>query len=296
MTSTNRVALRTGHHRLLVATGAVIALALVASCGGSDSDTAATSDASTTTSTGPDQPVACDVDPGDDPSRPARGAVGRLVDRLVAEARLPEAERYTDFRSVCDNVDATSLTAPEDYDYVEPTGSTPPQSVIRVGRDFLGPVEEGPVIALFAAPVGGDQFPTRPRNRRAIAEVVDGSLSTGTRDPREGETIAEDCSDLPVQPFTTSEFTGVAQFYVNCGRDPRAWVVIVADPTNGDPYFIRVLAQVLDTADADALGRALETMAVDTRALRRFARESATTTTTTTTATARPRATTSTTR
>lgn len=70
----------------------------------------------------------------------------------------------------------------------------------------------------------------------------------------------------------------------------------MADPTNGDPYFIRVLAQVLDTADADALGRALETMTVDTRALRRFARQSATTTTTTTTATARPRPTTSTTR
>ena len=201
--------------------------------------------------------------------------VERLVDNLISQASLVEAEAYDEFDLVCDNAGVSTLEAPAAYTDVEPAPLGPPQAAIRVSTDFTSRVEESPIVSFFAAPVGGAQFPTQPGFGTIIQQSADGSLSSGTRDPREGATISEECRALPIRDLATGDFTGKAQFFVNCGGDQRAWVLILAAPDNGDPYFVQVVAQVLDTADAEALGRLLTTMDVDTDALARFAEATA---------------------
>lgn len=193
--------------------------------------------------------------------------VERLVANLIRQASLPEAEPYDDYALLCDNTGVTTIEAPVAYSNMEPAPLAPLQTAIRVSPDFSARVEDEPIINFFAAPVGGSQFPTQPGFGTIIQQSADGSLSSGTRDPREGKTISEECTALPIRDIATGDFTGRAQFFVNCGDDQRAWVLVAAAPDNADPYFIQVVAEVLDTADAEALGRALTTMHVDKDAL-----------------------------
>lgn len=268
-------------HRLLaVVVAASLATALLASC---SSDSGSDSQADTTeTSAAGDEPPPCPTDLSQTAGSPTAGPVKDLVDSLVAAADLPDARGYANYRIVCDNVGVTKLVAPNNYDYVEPSESSPPQSGIRVGRDFLGPVEEGPIIQVFAVPVGGTAYPTQPNKRVWISDTAAGSLSSGTRDPREGDSIAEDCEALPAERFATDELSGASQFFVDCGGDNRAWVGMALSPTNGDPYFVWLLAQTLTVADAQALGRALNTLTFDGAALSTYADETERASTTTT--------------
>jgi hypothetical protein len=73
-----------------------------------------------------------------------------------------------------------------------------------------------------------------------------------------GTTIADDCRALPVRDLATGEFTGKAQFFVNCGDDQRARG---RRPNNGDPYFIQMVAQTGLGRRQDR--RALTTMSVN---------------------------------
>ena len=190
-----------------------------------------------------------------------------LVENLIAQAGLPEADPYDDPVVRCDNTGVTTIQAPPEYAAVDPNQFSPPQTAIRVSTDLGANVEAAPIINYFAAPVGGSQYPTQPGFATLIQQSADGSLSSGTREPREGSTISEECQGLPVRDISTGEFTGKARFFVNCGGDSRAWVLVAAAPSNGAPYFVQVVAQVQDTADAEALGLALSTMAVDPDAL-----------------------------
>ena len=196
--------------------------------------------------------------------------VDRLVENLISQASLPEVDAYEDYALRCDNVGVSTLEAPTAYSQVEPRPLGPPQTAIRVSPDLTGRVEAAPIVNFFAAAVGGAQFPVQPGFGTIIQQSADGSLSSGTRDPREGRTISEECQALPLRALATGDYTGRAQFFVNCGTDQRAWVLVAAAPDNGDPYFVQVVAEVLDTADAEALGRILTTMRVDKDALQRF--------------------------
>ena len=193
-----------------------------------------------------------------------------LVTNLVRQASLAEATPYSEFVVRCDNTGVATIEAPTAYGDVDPTPLAPPQTTVRVSTDFGAPIESAPIINYFVAAVGGTQFPTLPGFTTLIQQSADGSLSSGTRDPREGTTIADDCQALPVRDLATGAFTGKAQFFVNCGDDQRAWVLVAAAPNNGDPYFIQMVAQARDSADAEAIGRALSTMSVDTETLATF--------------------------
>lgn len=196
--------------------------------------------------------------------------VERLVANLIRQANLFEAEAYEDYALRCDNTGVTTIEAPTHYVDVEPQPLGAPQTSIRVSPDLSARVEAEPIISFFAAPVGGSQFPTQPGFAVIIQQSADGSLSSGTRDPREGKTISEECQALPLRELSTGDFTGKARFFVNCGDGRRAWVLVAAAPDNGDPYFIQVVAEVLDAADAEAVGRALTTMHVDNDTLTRL--------------------------
>lgn len=200
-------------------------------------------------------PVAESVEPSDD--------VELLVENLISQAGLPEADPYGDPVVRCDNTGVTTMEAPPEYADIDPNQFSPPQTAIRVSTDLGANVEAAPIVNYFAAAVGGSQYPTQPGFATLIQQSADGSLSSGTREPRAGTTISEDCQGLPIRDLSTGTFTGKARFFVNCGGDARAWVLVAAAPSNGAPYFVQVVAQVQDTADAAALGHALSTMAVD---------------------------------
>jgi hypothetical protein len=254
----------------VIAAAVLTAMALVASC--SSGDAGGEESAGTTINVdlpkGTGNVVLCkqQVTQGGD----ATPEVDRLVANLISQASLPEVTPYEEFALRCDNVGVSTLEAPSDYTNVEPTPLGPPQTAIRVSTDFGALVEAAPIVNFFAAPVGGAQFPTMPGFGTVIQQSADGSLSSGTRDPREGKTISEECQALPIRDLSTGDFTGKAQFFVNCGDDQRAWVMVAVAPDNGEPYFVQVVAQVLDTADAEALGRVLTTMHVDNDTLVRF--------------------------
>jgi len=264
-----------GPRRRTVAAALVVATALALLAGCSSSDGGGGGEATTDTTIDADLPkgtgrvVFCKQEAGDGGAPTAE--VERLVENLISQASLADAEPYDAFQLVCDNTGVTSLEAPTAYAGVEPAPLGTPQAAIRVSPDFSTRIEEEPVVSFFAAPVGGAQFPTQPGFGTIIQQSADGSLSSGTRDPREGETIAAECQALPIRDLVTADYTGKAQFFVNCGNDQRAWVLVAAAPANGDPYFLQVVAQVLATADAEALGRLLTTMQVDKDALARFA-------------------------
>ncbi|MCB1016456.1 MAG: hypothetical protein KDB10_15310 [Acidimicrobiales bacterium] len=259
--------------RRVGATG-VVALCLLAvalaGCGSDDGDdgtTAATSIEATAPKTGLPF-VLCK---GEAPSEVTLDDdVQLLVDNLVRQASLAEELPYERYERRCDNTGVTAIDTPAEYADVGPALNDPPQTAIRASTDLGAPVEAVPIISFFAAPYGGSQFPTLPGFTTLIQQSADGSLSSGTRDPREGETISEECRSLPVRDLATGTFTGKAQFFVNCGDDRRAWVLAAATPNSGDPYFVQVVAQVRDTADAEALGRALATLSVDAEALTAF--------------------------
>ena len=243
--------------RVLTAGGLLALLALLAlgaGCG-SGEEGAGTDPQESTSTTG----VAIDMPKGN-----------VLVTNLVRQASLAAAEPYGEFVVRCDNTGVTTIEAPAAFGDVDPSPVAPPQTTVRVATDFSAPIESAPIINFFAAPVGGTQFPTLPGFTTLIQQSADGSLSSGTRDPREGTTIADDCRALPVRDLATGEFTGKAQFFVNCGDDQRAWVLVAAAPNNGDPYFIQMVAQARDSADAEAIGRALTTMSVDPATLATF--------------------------
>lgn len=194
-----------------------------------------------------------------------------LVENLVRQAGLPDAPAYEESVVRCDNTGVTSIEAPGAYADVDPSPFSPPQTAIRVSPDLSANVEAEPIINYFAASVGGSQYPTQPGFATLIQQSADGSLSSGTRDPREGATISEECQGLPVRDIDIGDLSGKARFFVNCGDEARAWVLVAVAPSNGAPYFVQVVAQVLDTADAEALGRALSTMTVDEPALEALA-------------------------
>lgn len=264
---------RPRHRAVTVALVLLATLSLLAGCASGDGDdsTATTIDTDLPKASG--RVVNCKQAAGGGGEPTAE--VERLVDNLISQASLAEAEAYDEFNLVCDNAGVSTLEAPAAYTDVEPAPLGPPQAAIRVSTDFTSRVEESPIVSFFAAPVGGAQFPTQPGFGTIIQQSADGSLSSGTRDPREGETISEECRALPIRDLATGDFTGKAQFFVNCGGDQRAWVLVLAAPDNGEPYFVQVVAQVLDTADAEALGRLLTTMRVDNDALARFAEATA---------------------
>ncbi len=212
--------------------------------------------------------VLCKGEVQEDLSIPS--GVDVLTTNLVRQASLADAPPHEDFVVRCDNTGVAAFEAPVVYRDVDPGPLAQPQTAIRVSTDVTAPVEAAPIINFFAASVGGTQFPTQPGFTTLIQQTADGSLSSGTRDPREGTTIAEDCRALPVRDLATGEFTGKAQFFVNCGGDQRAWVLVAAAPNNGDPYFIQMVAQARDAADADAIGRALTTMSVHAERLAAF--------------------------
>jgi hypothetical protein len=193
-----------------------------------------------------------------------------LVTNLMRQASLADAAPYEDFVLRCDNTGVTAIEAPTAYRDVDPSPLAQPQTAVRVATDLSAPIEAAPIINFFAATVGGAQFPTRPGFAALIQQSADGSLSSGTRDPREGTTIADDCQALPIRDLATEEFTGKAQFFVNCGGEQRAWVLVAAAPKSGAPYFVQMVAPARDGADADAIGRALTTMSVDAEALAAF--------------------------
>lgn len=207
----------------------------------------------------------CKTAPAEDPS--VSPDVEVLVENLVRQASLPEAPAYEESVVRCDNTGVTSIEVPTAYADVEPGPFSPPQTAIRVSPDLSANVEAEPIINFFAAAVGGSQYPTQPGFATIIQQSADGSLSSGTRDPREGATISEECQGLPVRDLDIGDLSGKTRFFVNCGDEARAWVLMAAAPSNGEPYFVQVVAQVLDTADADALGRALSTMEIDQAAL-----------------------------
>ena len=212
--------------------------------------------------------VLCNDEVTEDLSVPS--GVEVLTTNLVRQASLADAPPHEEFVVRCDNTGVSTIEAPVAYRDVDPSPLAQPQTALRVATDLSAPVEAAPIINFFAASVGGAQFPTQPGFTTLIQQTADGSLSSGTRDPREGTTIAEDCRALPVRDLATGEFTGKAQFFVNCGDGERAWVLVAAAPNNGDPYFIQLVAQARDAADADAIGRALTTMSVDTERLAAF--------------------------
>lgn len=212
--------------------------------------------------------VLCKGEVEGDPT-PSTG-VDVLVTNLVRQADLAEARPYEDYVVRCDNTGVATIEAPAAYADVDPTPWAPPQTTVRVSTDFSAPIESAPIINYFVAAVGGTQFPTLPGFTTLIQQSADGSLSSGTRDPREGTTIADDCQALPVRDLATGVYTGKAQFFVNCGNEQRAWVLVAAAPNNGDPYFIQMVAQARDAADAEAIGRALTTMSVDAETLAAF--------------------------
>ncbi|MBL8777667.1 MAG: hypothetical protein JNK12_17120 [Acidimicrobiales bacterium] len=266
------------HRGTRAAAGVLAALALVSlatGCGSGDESAGVDPETGATTTV-----VAIDVPKGSVPRVLCKDEVTEdqtvptgievLVTNLVRQASLADAEPYGEFVVRCDNTGVTTIEAPAAFGDVEPTPSGPPQTTIRVATDFGAPIESAPVINFFAAPVGGSQYPTLPGFTTLIQQSADGSLSSGTRDPREGTTIADDCQALPVRDLATGQYTGKAQFFVNCGDDQRAWVLVAAAPNNGDPYFIQMVAQARDSADAEAIGRALATMSVDTATLAAF--------------------------
>ncbi len=244
-----------------------LTVALLGACGSSDGGDDDGDDAASATTVDPNlpkgtvpfivckTPVADAVELSDD--------VELLVENLISQAGLAEADPYGDPVVRCDNTGVTTIEAPPDYADVDPSQFSPPQTAIRVSTDLSANVEAAPIVNYFAAAVGGSQYPTQPGFATLIQQSADGSLSSGTRDPREGSTISEECQGLPVRDLSTGSFTGKARFFVNCGGDSRAWVLVAAAPSNGAPYFVQVVAQVRDTADADALGHALATMSVD---------------------------------
>lgn len=190
-----------------------------------------------------------------------------LVENLISQAGLPEAAPYGEPVVRCDNTGVTTVEAPPEYADIDPNQFSPPQTAIRVSSDLSANVEAAPIVNYFAAAVGGSQYPTQPGFATLIQQSADGSLSSGTREPREGTTISEECQGLPIRDVSTGSFTGKARFFVNCGGESRAWVLVAAAPSNGAPYFVQVVAQVQDTADAEALGHVLSTMAVDGEAI-----------------------------
>lgn len=253
-------------------TAAASLVVLLAACGGGGDD-----DGATATTVDPTLPKAalpyllCKTAPAEDAS--VSPDIEVFVENLVRQASLPEAPAYEESVVRCDNTGVTSIEAPSAYADVDPGPFSPPQTAIRVSPDLSANVEAEPIINFFAASVGGSQYPTQPGFATLIQQSADGSLSSGTRDPREGSTISEECQGLPVRDLDIGDLSGKARFFVNCGDEPRAWVLVAAAPSNGEPYFVQVVAHVLDTADAEALGRALSSMQVDQSALEALAAE-----------------------
>lgn len=243
---------------------------LAAACG-SDAGSAGDGGTSTTVISLPKGTVSrvlCKEEATEDLAVPT--GIDVLVTNLIRQASLTEATPYEDYALRCDNAGVTTIEVPTAYRDVGPSPLDQRQAAVRASTDFEAPVETAPIITFLTATVGGTQFPTQPGFTGFIQQSADGSLSSGTRDPRDGAAISEDCEALPVRELATGEFTGKAQFFVNCGGEERAWVLVAASPNNGDPYFVQLLAQARDAADAEAIGRALSTMGVDSEALAAF--------------------------
>ena len=70
--------------------------------------------------------------------------------------------------------------------------------------------------------------------------------------------ITPDCIDTGVEDFATSDgvFAGRWQFFTDCGGTDTALVSVAASPADGG-LVVRMLVQVVNDADVEALDRAI---------------------------------------
>ena len=166
-------------------------ITLTAACGSADQTASTDTTAGTAVVEGPKGHlpyVLCKDEPAEDLTVPS--GIDVLTTNLIRQASLADAAPYEEFVVRCDNSGVTTIEAPAAYRDVDPSPLAPPQAALRAATDYTAPVEAAPIISFFAASVGGPQFPTRPGFSTLIQQTADGSLSSGTREPRVGMTIA----------------------------------------------------------------------------------------------------------
>lgn len=206
-------------------------------------------------STRPCEPRAEPTTGGSTPAASPGTHVRALIDEFVRQESLAGSPGSQRHRIVCDELLANGLSVPFAWRDIrrEP-------GLVAASPDLAGRIETMPVVVFSAARFSGG----RPRLEDLLAGDAAGSLESGTRDPREGRSVADGCTPRPPIPYADGVYTGLAQVWVNCdGDDGRAWLLVGALPDDGAKYRVDFIAQALTRRDAEALGHALETIQVD---------------------------------
>lgn len=178
-----------------------------------------------------------------------------LIDTFIRQGNLSDGPRYHQYQIQCDSLGSTRVNVPAAWtDRFRDQGG-----VVTASPDLAGRVEEEPVVGLTAAQFSGQ----RPLLADLLAANAQGSLENGTREPRRGRPVAEGCTPQPPIRYADGSYTGMAQMYVGCDGDRRAWLLVSALPDDGSgDNNVNLIGQALTTGDAEALGHALETMQV----------------------------------
>lgn len=241
----------------------VLAAAGLTACGGGGGDDAAPDEGGVTTTTSADaasgeSAVAC----GALAEVPAvlDADQARVLAELTDALGLVEAPPYPEFRVVCDSVGATSAQVPTAWDDETPGPDDPPRAGVTVGPDLTAVVQAEPVVFIGAGRFVGDP----PAASFIIENIAAGTLENGARTlPRRGDSIPEGCDPLDPVPYRAGEYHGEIQPYAECDGEARGWLVAAAFPDDGGQYQTQLIGQALNTADLEALVRALVTLEAD---------------------------------
>lgn len=248
--------------RVVAAVAVLVAATALTACGSGGGTASGGAGATDTAATDAAEAIGAGCDHAADPVEPAADLVA-LRDAVAAEAGLPEAEPYDRYVRRCDPVGATTALVPATWDDVVPRPVDPPRSSFTASPDLGARVDAEPVVG-----VGAGRFVGQPTAAAVVNQNnADGSLGAGTRSPRDGPSIAEDCRAVEPVAFTLDDgaYAGEAQPYVDCGGDARAWLVAVAFPNDGTHLQVEVIGQARTTADLDALVEALASATVAAR-------------------------------
>ena len=206
--------------------------------------------------------VSGDQPPTTAASLPPSGSLRDLLAEMIEVGPL-DAGSASDqtVQEVCDDSGAIGTVVPTAW-----SAGTDQAGTIVASTDIAGPIADNPVLTITATP----SLDQSADLRVLLDGLAQGTLGTGQRSPREGTAVADACRAFETVDYADDQFSGAARIYGPCEGQPRAWLMMVLYPRDGGHYRVDVIAQALTTADAAAIGQAVEHTSVDEARLPAF--------------------------
>jgi serine protease Do len=211
----------------------------------------------------------CDILRSHDPGDELSVQVLRFEDLARYEGEF-NGDPLEPVESLVDDVDQQtggSLGAGESYEYTTVQDDTgvlivdvpTAWSDVQTSTVALDGGEELPQI--IAAPSVDGYLDTYDTPGMSFAISADGS--TAIEDWLASSQFSPDCTSSGPEDYDDGLYAGSIEYWTNCGTSGAAIVVIAAAPSDGS-FTVRVVAQLLTDADAEALDRIIQTFRVVT--------------------------------